>query len=211
MNDFFQTALAFPTLLYSVALAVCTIYWVLTATGLVELEGLDGLMAVDGDASAVHSGAGMMAKFGLGGVPLVLVLTVVSFFGWLTTYYVQLLVLQHLPELIRVVAGLLVAVLALVPAVIASAIALKPVRILLDRLRPEPLPPVLGRTGVVSTANVSNDFGMVTVDDGGAGLVLQVRDDGTEQFRRGDRVVLVEYLEGQNAYRVMAESKFLSP
>ncbi|HLM47211.1 MAG TPA: hypothetical protein VK458_25310, partial [Myxococcaceae bacterium] len=45
-------------------------------------------------------------------------------------------------------------------------------------------------------------------DDGGAGLVLQVRGEGPLQ--RGDRIVLIEYLEGQNAYRVVSEQQFLS-
>ena len=46
--------------------------------------------------------------------------------------------------------------------------------------------------------------GQAEVDDGGAGLILQVRAD-PGVFRRGDRVVLVDYLAAQNAYRVIPD------
>ncbi|MBD0320833.1 MAG: hypothetical protein ICV87_10895, partial [Gemmatimonadetes bacterium] len=74
------------------------------------------------------------------------------------------------------------------------------------RLRPEV--PLLGRAGVLITPTLTSEYGQASVDDGGAGLVLQVR--GEDPLQRGDRIVLIEYLEGQNAYRVVSEQKFLS-
>lgn len=210
MTEFLLAALSFPTLLYSIVLAFCVLYWGLAATGLVEVEGGGTSPAGDTDVPELNGLAAVMAKLGLGGVPVVLVLTLLSLFAWLVTYYVQLLLLQPLPAALRIVLGIAVLAGALVPATFATALVLRPVRRLLAKLRPEPLPPVLGRTGIVSTASVTDAFGMVTVDDGGAGLVLQARHDGTDGLKRGDRVVVIEYLEGQNAYRVMPESRFLS-
>ena len=82
MNDFLQTALTLPTLLYSIALAVCVLYWLLAATGLVDADGPEGLFGGDaegdGDASGV---AAMLAKLGLAGVPVMIVLTVLALVG----------------------------------------------------------------------------------------------------------------------------------
>ena len=42
MSDFLQTCLTFPTLLYSIVLAFCAIYWLLASTGLVDTDAIDG-------------------------------------------------------------------------------------------------------------------------------------------------------------------------
>jgi hypothetical protein len=207
MNAFLQTALTLPTLLYSIVLAVCVLYWLLAATGLADAEAPDGLLGDDGDGDA--SGiAAMLAKLGLSGVPVMIVLTALAFIGWLGTYFVQLLVLQHLPTTLRVLIGLGVAVLMLVPGAVATSLLLRPLSRVLLRLRPPSEPSILGRVAVVSTPSVDAGYGQATVDDGGAGLVLQIRHPDPARFKRGDRVVLIEYLGEQHAYRVMPEEQF---
>lgn len=209
MNAFLQTCLTFPTLLYSIVLAVCVAYWGLAATGLVDADGPDGLLGGDGDGDGDAAGvAAMLAKLGLAGVPVMLVATVLSFIGWLGTYFVQLLVLQHLPGGLRIVAGIAVAVAMLVPGLFATSLLLRPLSRLLLKLRPPADPSIIGRTATVSTPSVDAGYGQATVDDGGAGLVLQVRHHESGRFKRGDRVVLIEYLDAQHAYRVISEQQF---
>jgi hypothetical protein len=209
MNEFLHTTLTLPTLLYSIVLAVCVLYWLLAATGLVDVDGPDGLLVGDGDGDADASGmAAMLAKLGLSGMPVMIVLTVLAFVGWLGTYFVQLLVLQHLPTTLRVPIGLGVAVAMLVPGVFLTSLLLRPLSRLLLRLRPPVEPSILGRVAIVSTPSVDAGYGQATMDDGGAGLVLQIRDPDPARFKRGDRVVLIEYLDGQHAYRVMSEEQF---
>ena len=120
MSDFLQTCLTFPTLLYSIVLAFCAIYWLLASTGLVDTDAIDGMLAGDahahvhvahdlhhhhGDGGDHATSAGMLARLGLSGVPIMVVLTVLSFFGWLGTYFVHLLVLSHLPAALRLLLG----------------------------------------------------------------------------------------------------------
>ncbi|KGM54071.1 hypothetical protein N800_05720 [Lysobacter daejeonensis GH1-9] len=210
MTEFLTTVLTLPTLPYSVLLAVCTTYWLLAATGLLEIDALDGVLGTDGDASDASAVAAMLAKLGLSGVPVMLVLTVLAFIGWLGTYFVQLLVLNHLPDAFRVLVGLAIGVLMLVPGLVATSLLLRPVSRLLLRLRPPRESSLLGRVAVVSTPHVATDYGMAAVDDGAAGLVLQVRHDDPGKFRRGDRVVLIEYLGEQHAYRIISEQQFQS-
>lgn len=212
MNQFLATALSLPTLLYSIVLAVCTVYWLLAATGMVDADGPDGLLAGDGHGHG-HDGdasgmAAMLARLGISGVPVMIVLTVLAFVGWIGTYFLQLLVLQHLPGVLRILVGLASAALMLVPGALLTSLLLRPLSRLLLRLRPPADRTILGRVAVVSTPSVDAGYGQATVDDGGAGLVLQVRHDHPERFKRGDRVVLIEYLDGQHAYRVVSEEQF---
>lgn len=205
MNEFLQTALAFPTLVPSVLLAVCALYWLLAATGLAG----DDLDFGEADAGTASGAAAMLSRVGLGGVPVMVVLTVLAFAAWFGTYFVQLLVLRHLPEGTRTLAGAGTLLAMLVPAVAATSLALRPVRRWAARLRPATDASLLGRTGTVVTPTLAADYGQASVDDGGAGLILQVRHDEPTPLKRGDRVVLIEYLEAQNAYRVVAEHQFL--
>ncbi|WP_252510965.1 hypothetical protein, partial [Acinetobacter baumannii] len=94
-------------------------------------------------------------------------------------------VLLPLPDLLRWGLGTLVAVLGQLPAVPLTALILRPVRRFLLRLRPVPQASLLGRAGVVASPKVDSRSGHATVDDGGAGLVLQIRSD--LELQRGER------------------------
>jgi len=208
MTEFLQTALTFPTLLYSVLLAFCVIYWLLAATGLMDLDALDGLLGDDGDSHHASDSAGLLARLGLGGVPIMIVLTVLSFFGWTVTYFVHLLVLQHLPALLRMLGGIATLVGALVPGVFVTSLLLRPVRKLMVKLRPPVAPRILGRVGTVISPEVDGNQGRAAFADGGAGLILQVRVAPPGRFLRGDRVVLLEHDATANTYLVISESQF---
>jgi len=67
---------------------------------------------------------------------------------------------------------------------------------------------VLGQTAVVRSGRVTLEHGEAVLENGGAGLILRVRADEARAFKRGDRVVLLEYLEAQHAYRVITEDEF---
>lgn len=221
MSEFLQTVLTFPTLLYSIVLAFCAIYWLLAMTGLVDTDAIDGMLASDAhahlpvDHSVGHSdvsdgaaSAGMLARLGLSGVPIMLVLTVLSFFGWLCTYFVHLLVLSALPDTLRWLLGAATLLGALVPGLVATSLLLRPVSRLIHRLRPPVPPSILGRAGTVISPHVDERDGRAAFEDGGAGLILQVRAAPGVRFRRGDRVVLLSHDAAANCYAVMSESEF---
>lgn len=207
MTEFLQTCLTFPTLPYSIALAFCVLYWALAATGLIDIDGFDGIALGDSDVDA-GTGAGMLARLGLGGVPIMLVMLLVSFFGWMTTYFVHLLLLRHVPDALRLLAGAGVLVVALLPGIVVTSLLLRPLRRLIVKLRPPVPPSLLGRTAIVTTPEVTERDGMASMDNGGAGLILQVRARAPDHFRRGDAVVLIEFDPGQHAYRVIPEDRF---
>jgi len=54
MSTFVAEILAFPTVIFTILLAVALLYWLLSMLGMVDLDGLDG---VDGAADALDGGA----------------------------------------------------------------------------------------------------------------------------------------------------------
>lgn len=210
MELFLQTSLSFPTVIYSFLLCVAAIYWLVVAAGLLEIDLLDieaeSVMEGSGQGEGL---AGLLYKFKLDGVPVTLVLSLLFFFGWFVCYFVELWLLRHLPlGLLRYPLGLLVIGGAFVVAAPLSAAVCRPLRPLFLKAEATSSKSVLGQVAVVRSGRVSISHGEATLEDGGAGLILRVRCNETQDFKRGDRVVLLEYLAAEHAYRVISEEEF---
>lgn len=198
MTLFLTTSLGYPTLAWSIVLGGLALFWLVAAIGMVGLDALD-IDLGDGDAG------GMLSRLGLDGLPTLMVLGVLAFFAWALTYFTQLLALSALPDLLRYGIGTLVLLLSPIPAVLLTALVLRPLRRFVLRMQPRPQASIAGQVAVVRTPTVDAHQGMADLDDGGAGLVLQVRSDGQTGIVRGDRVVLVEHDTQANTWRVMPE------
>jgi hypothetical protein len=59
-----------------------------------------------------------------------------------------------------------------------------------------------GKVAVVSTGEVTPTYGQATLEDGGAGLILQVRTDGVTRLRRGDHALLIAFDPATGAFLV---------
>ncbi|MFS1288643.1 hypothetical protein ACLRDI_13070 [Pseudomonas piscis] len=210
MEIFLRTVLSFPTVLFSFMLCLAVIYWAVVAMGLLEVDLLD--FEADSLLDGAHSAeglAGLLIKFKLNGVPVTLVLTLLMFFSWFLTYFTELYIFSQLPlGWLRYPLGLLLAVLALFLAAPLSAAICAPLRPLFHKMEANSSKSVLGQTAVVRSGRVTLEHGEAVLEDGGAGLILRVRADEARAFKRGDRVVLLEYLEAQHAYRVITEDEF---
>lgn len=231
MEVFVKVATSFPTVVYSVLLLVVTVHWLLSALGILELDALDGLLPDDIGADGLHGAHGMhghgahgahghhagdhgstggvLMKFGLHGVPVMVVFTIIAIVGWTFCYFVDLHVLSTMPEgIAATLAATATMVGGLLLSIPVARMVLTPVRRLLRRYEPVTQRPLLGRYAEVRSPEITQTHGTAWVDDGGAGLILQVRADMPGRFVRGDRVVLIEYLEEQNAYRVTSTEEF---
>jgi hypothetical protein len=152
---------------------------------------------------------GLLMKFGLHGVPVMVVITIIAIVGWSACYFTDLFVLRD-AELgaFAIPADIATMIGGLLLAIPVGRVVLAPVRRLLRRFAPVSQRPMLGRHAVVRSPEITQTSGSAEVDDGGAGLILQVRADVSGRFVRGDRIVLIEYLEEQNAYRVISGEEF---
>lgn len=210
MELFLQTALSFPTAIYSFLLCVAVIYWLVVAAGLLDIDLLD----IEADSVMEGTGqteglAGLLYKFKLDGVPVTLVLTLLFFIGWFACYFIELWLLRHLPlGLLRYPLGMVVVAGVLLLAVPGCAVLCRPLRPLFRKVEAISSKTVLGQVAVVRSGKVTLSHGEAVLEDGGAGLILKVRADEALGFKRGDRVVLLEYLAAEHAYRVITEDEF---
>lgn len=213
MNPFHQTVTSFPTVIYSGLLIICLLYWLVAVFGLVDLDILD--MDLDGDvdgadsASAQTGIAGLLMKFGLGGVPLTITISLIALFGWLLCYYSSYFARSILPEgILLSLAGLAIFVAATFVSVMLTAQLIKPVRAFFQKLEIDETKHILGQTVTVRSSTVTESTGEGLMDDGGAGILLNIRSAAGESFVKGDQVVVIERLSDQNLYRVVSEAEF---
>jgi hypothetical protein len=219
MDPFYQNIASFPTVFFTLFLAVSVLYWLVAVLGFVEIDILDfDIPDVDADLdinpnselSNPEALAGLMLRFGLNGVPVTVIVSLVALFGWLVCYYAVHFLLGYVPAgWLYFVAGVPVLIGSLYIAVMITAVVIKPLRNFFKTTRQDTVKHVLGQSALVRTSRVDNEFGEAVLEDGGAGLIFKVRSTGEDRFEKGDRVVLLEYLKEENIYRVISEEQFL--
>ena len=68
---------------------------------------------------------------------------------------------------------------------------------------------IIGQTAVVRSSHVTDSSGEALLNDGGAGILLNVRTASKNQtFSKGDEVVVIEKLNEKNLYRVISKYEF---
>lgn len=216
MDPFYQNISSFPTAIFTFVLAICVLYWLLAVFGVVdidmlEIDSLDADFDLGNEAATPNAMAGVMLKFGLNGVPVTIIISFLSLFGWLASYYGVHYLSPLIPKgLFYALFGLLVLIIAFWFAVLLTTIVVKLLSPFFKKIEQQSIKNVLGQSAVVRTSKVTDSFGEAFLDDGGAGLILKVRSSDDQTFVKGDKVVLLEYLETENIYRVISEQDFIS-
>lgn len=213
MDPFYQNISSFPTALYTFVLALCVLYWLFAVLGVVDIDVLDidGLDADMGnEVTTPNAMAGVMLKFGLNGVPVTIIISFLSLFGWLASYYSMHYFSPLIPKgLLSYLFGFAVLIITFWFAVRLTSMVVKLLSPFFKKLDQQTFKHILGQSAVVRTSKVTDSFGEAFLNDGGAGLILKVRSED-QTFVKGDKVVLLEYLENENIYRVISEQNFTS-
>lgn len=208
MDTFLQIILTFPTIFFTFFLVLSAVYWLLTVLGFVGIEALD--MDLDGDSVAsLNVFSGLLFRLGLNGVPLTIVISLIALLGWVFCFLIVYFVYPwiRVPWL-QLVTGIPVVVGVLYVSAIITAVIIKPLRPIFLASNQQVQKQILGQVAVVRTGEANRSFGEAYLEDGGAGLIIKVRAYKDEVFKRGDRVVLLEYVAGENLYRVVSEADF---
>jgi len=214
MNPFHQTVTSFPTVVYTVLLIICALYWLVAVLGLVDLEILD--FDLDGDIDAADSLeaqngiAGILFKLGLNGVPLTIVLTIIAIVAWILCYYAVFFGGSLVPDFwpLELLFELVIFIVVSFISILLTAQIIKPIRSLFKSLEADETKHILGQVVVVRSAVVNQERGEAVMEDGGAGLLLNVRATGDEEFVKGDEVVVIEQNKEKSLFRVIAKSDF---
>jgi len=194
MLGFLREVIAFPTVIFTVVLALACLYWGLALTGTASIDGLEGAAeaaeglaeAAEGVTAAAEVGGGRAAVLegprllGLGEVPVTISLTLLAFFGWLASFFGMRLVRSlHLPELVRrapeSATGTVVLVLAFAAGMAVTSIAIRPLRPLFRLVSAPSRASFVGKHCTISSGRVDESFGYADVDEIAANLRVDVR------------------------------------
>ncbi len=210
---FYDIVLSLPTVFFTFLLLVSIVLWTLTIIGIIGLDSIEiDIAPTDGSSAESSMGqvlGGLLGKLGLAGVPITITVSLASLIGWLISYYLSYYLLSILPVgLVKTLVSLPVLVLLLVISLVISSIVLNPFKKFFVQTEQKTLNKVIGQTAVVRTSRVDSHYGEALLDDSGAGLILKVRCFDEQKINLGDKVVILDYLEQENAYHVILESEF---
>ena len=86
----------FPTIIFTALVMFVTLYWIVSLLGMTDMDVVDIGDAGDmGDMSSTGFLSGLLLKFGLYGVPLIVILTLISLIGWPLSYLYTSLLHQY--------------------------------------------------------------------------------------------------------------------
>lgn len=223
MTEFLNAILAFPTVLLTIPLGVVIVYWLFVLLGALDINllgdaDLDGHGHTDldvaghghadghldaqghahadghhgdhhGDGDAEHAGglAGLIQALGLGGVPVTLMLSILILAGWgFCLGAVELFGSGGWRSLVAPLASLAL-------AVPVTGTLIRPLRRLYTTVAAPRHRDLLGRICTITTLRVDERYGQAEVEDGAAGLIVQVRSTDPGRLHRGDRALIFDY------------------
>lgn len=212
MYVFLDVALSFPVVIFSFALSLVVIYWLLVCSGILDSEPLDIDMhaASAYDQATTLTGLEMFFKSGKSGVPFVIYSTLVSLIGWLISYSIHLLLFQRLSfGFFYYPLGFVSGLASLLIAITTTTLIVRLSKPLIMKIKGPQPKPVFGKVAIVRSATVTRTSGMALLEDGGAGLILQVRSIGADEIRRNERIVILQYIADEHVYHVISENEFM--
>jgi hypothetical protein len=191
---------AFPAIIFTALLGFVLVYWTLVILGALDLD----LPFTEMSGASLFGG--LLALVGLGSVPFPISFSLIVLGGWgwavLGTHWLVL----PLSGVFRYLAGFAVLALALSLGVLLAAVLLYPLRRFFISPATGPTQ-LIGKPCLVTTAEVSEDFGQGVYREGGRELILSLR--AHVPLKRGQKALIVDYDAGQRAYWVAPYEDFL--
>lgn len=209
MDELLAVSLSYPTLVYSVLLVVAIGYWLLAMIGAVGVDtlDLDADLDVDADVDAdidLDAGAvvGFWAGLSLRKIPVTIALTLLFFVGWLicnlTSHYLGGLLTALVPVSVW---GTAVLLGATVLAVLLASFVSIPLVPLFDTHEAASRSDLVGKVIEVRTGRVDRQFGQGVAEDGGAGLLVEIRCE-PDRLKRGDKALVISHDDLREFYEV---------
>ena len=213
MELFLGIFFSFPVIIFSALLTICILYWFVTALGLLSIDCLDFDISFSDTYSDIPPTGfgGLLMKYGFNEVPMTLIITLISLIGWSICYFAFRLLILPLYDLtlFYYLAGIVLLIIAFILAVYLTAIIIKPIRPLFKKmLITHNHKSLLGQVIEIRSSIVTKTKGQAICEDGGAGLILEVRCDESYQFNRGDKAVILNYDENTNFYEIISLKDF---
>lgn len=205
MAEFLAALLAFPTIGYSVALALALLYWLTVIIGALDIDLLspDASHAGGDMAPGGHHGHGFLEFLSVGRVPVTITVSICVFLGWFLSMLGELLLRAPLASVVSgPVFSLLLIPASLIPAVLLTGLVVKPLRHLFSLVSEHGETGLVGRMVRITSLTVDHQFGTAMCDNAGPGILMNVYCRAGVQMKRDDMAVVVEFDPARNLYLV---------
>nr|WSY52988.1 hypothetical protein OG999_24630 [Streptomyces sp. NBC_00886] len=189
MGAFIAAATGFPTIVFTAALVVIVLFWLLVALGAADAHGI-------GAHAHVHA-HGHGDSWGLGGVPVTIPFSLLTAIGWLLSLSGDVLLAPLVPSgLARAGLGVAVLIGSLYVSWRATKVLVRPLRSLFPDERGPSRLDFVGLTCTIRTGRVDGGFGQAEVRAAdGSAAVVQVRQTGNDALASGSTGLLYAYDE----------------
>ncbi|WP_193212922.1 hypothetical protein [Luteolibacter marinus] len=209
MKEILELAISPQVLPLTILLVPVALYWVLNMLGAVDLDFLDVDFDTDGPDGDSGDSGGMLSSalriVNAKDVPLMVVLSVLVILLWTCAMLGNLWFNQAQSG----TTGGIVALGSLAGAVILTRFVVAPLKPLFRLLKSddEKHVPVIGRTGIVRTAEVDERSGQVEIENAGAPLYLNARvAAGSSPLPRDAEVIVIAHDADTGVYTVRSLS-----
>jgi hypothetical protein len=156
--------------------------------GHVHVDGHGHTDHGDPDVDQAGGFAGLIQALGLGGVPVTLMLSILILAAWAFCLG-ALELFGHGSTWVSLAAPLG----ALALAVPVTGFVIRPLRRFFLSLAAPQNRDLIGKICTITTLRVDERYGQAEVEDGGAGLIVQVRSTDPGRLNRGDRALIFDY------------------
>ncbi len=208
MVSFLDAVVAFPTAIFTTLLGVVAFYWMLALLGLVDFDSGEADIDVDPAMTDPDLGslAGIIIAFGLHGVPITIVLSLLVLLSWTLSCLGAMWLLALLSNSIPVyVGGTLLALASVSLAVPIAARIVKPLRGLFVTHAAISNASLVGQHCKVLTQTVDEKSGRAEVSQRGANINIRVWANTPNPLARGSSARVVAYEEKTARYRIEAD------
>jgi len=190
----------FPTIILTIPFALVLLYWLMVIIGALDLDVFDVDVDAPEDSGII---GGFLASTGLTGVPGTVALSLPILWSWLfASLGTEALKLVVTEGAWFIVGGIAVLLLSILLALFVSALLIRPLRRLFPDQEGLRQAEIIGKLCTVKTSWVDEAFGQAEYDDGGAGLLIQVRARPGNGLSKGSRALIVERDDDKEAFLV---------
>ena len=199
--EFLNTALTFPTVVFSVLLIIVILFWLVTIVGLADIDMFEADVELETQANTAST-SGIFNNLGLSEVPLTVSASIIIMTAWLISIYSQAWFLAEFKShSLYYVFGALIILACSIISLPLSALITKPLRRFFTSKQTANKHDFIGLECTIATSKVTQTFGQARVTLQGAEQLIEIRvQDSTYQFNLGDTALLIEHLVDSRSY-----------
>ena len=153
----------------------------------------------------------LLFHLGLYGVPMTLILSIITLIGWVVSFCAFDLTLGRFlePGPLRYALGVPLFAGAFIVGALLTSVIIRPLRPFFKKEPSVTAASICGRVVVIRSTQVTDSYGEAVYEDGGTSMLLDVRPahDGLA-FKRGDKAVLLDYDAARRLYTIISEDEF---